>query len=237
MTVNWRNVDTVLLDMDGTLLDLHFDNFFWGELIPAEYARAHGLDDAAGRAWFQELCRQRSGTLAWYCLDHWTQALGIDLVTLKRRHLHRVAWLPGACHFLDRLAAHGMPRVLATNAHGTTLALKLAQTGLADRVDAVHSSHDYGAAKEQAAFWEAFRDALAFDPVRTVLIDDNLHVLRAARAFGIAQTVLITRPDSTRDPVPAPLTAAAGSVVASPAADGVVCVPGVGELAAGLEAR
>ncbi|HBT55971.1 MAG TPA: haloacid dehalogenase, partial [Pseudomonas sp.] len=33
--LNWNAIDTVLLDMDGTLLDLHFDNHFWLEHMPA----------------------------------------------------------------------------------------------------------------------------------------------------------------------------------------------------------
>ena len=32
--LDWTSIDTVLLDMDGTLLDLRFDNWFWQEHVP-----------------------------------------------------------------------------------------------------------------------------------------------------------------------------------------------------------
>ena len=32
--IDWTRIDTILLDMDGTLLDLGFDNFFWREHVP-----------------------------------------------------------------------------------------------------------------------------------------------------------------------------------------------------------
>jgi putative hydrolase of the HAD superfamily len=38
--VPWQNIDTVLLDMDGTLLDLNYDNQIFGHLLPAAYAKA-----------------------------------------------------------------------------------------------------------------------------------------------------------------------------------------------------
>ncbi|MEC8348362.1 MAG: haloacid dehalogenase, partial [Pseudomonadota bacterium] len=31
MALDWQNIDTVLLDVDGTLLDLHYDNFVWDQ--------------------------------------------------------------------------------------------------------------------------------------------------------------------------------------------------------------
>ena len=37
----WQHIDTVLFDLDGTLLDLAFDNHLWREIVPAEIGRAH----------------------------------------------------------------------------------------------------------------------------------------------------------------------------------------------------
>src|SRR3546814_2406990 len=48
--VNWQTADWVLLDMDGTVLDLAFDNYFWRELVPQRYALKHGLSLDAARA-------------------------------------------------------------------------------------------------------------------------------------------------------------------------------------------
>ena len=39
----WMRVETVLLDLDGTLLDLAFDNYFWRERVPAAYAAARAI--------------------------------------------------------------------------------------------------------------------------------------------------------------------------------------------------
>ncbi|MEO1576619.1 MAG: HAD family hydrolase, partial [Pseudomonadota bacterium] len=32
--VAWSDIDNVLLDMDGTLLDLNFDTVFWLQVVP-----------------------------------------------------------------------------------------------------------------------------------------------------------------------------------------------------------
>ncbi len=198
--VAWDRVSTVLLDMDGTLLDLAFDNYFWRELIPSEFARRHAMAPTEAQAHVFALYQGRAGTLDWYCLDHWQQALGLDIVALKREHLGGVRLLPGVPAFLEALAASGLRRVIATNAHGTTLALKLEQTGLDRLVDEVHSSHDYGSAKEEQEFWRAFQSKLGFEPADTLLIDDNLAVLDAADEFGIGHRLAISQPDSTRAP-------------------------------------
>jgi putative hydrolase of the HAD superfamily len=41
--IDWQNIQTVFLDMDGTLLDLHFDNHFWLEHMPKRYAEKHDI--------------------------------------------------------------------------------------------------------------------------------------------------------------------------------------------------
>ncbi|MET0499337.1 MAG: GMP/IMP nucleotidase [Steroidobacteraceae bacterium] len=198
--VRWDEVRTVLLDMDGTLLDLRFDNYFWLELIPQRFAARHGLADEAARkqlfAWFAA----KQGSLDWYCMDYWTRELQLDIAGLKREVGAQVSFIPGAQRFLERLRESGLRVVLVTNAHADSLAVKHEQTGLIGLVDAVVTSHRYGMPKEHAAFWPRLEAEMGFDPRRALFVDDSLAVLRAARAHGIGQVVAVTRPDSTQPP-------------------------------------
>ena len=195
---DWSGVDTVLLDMDGTLLDLRFDNLFWREVVPARYGELHGLEPA--EAWRQLAPRfaAREGTLEWYCLDHWSRELGIDIALLKEEVEDHIDFLPDVPEFLGAVRAAGKRLVLVTNAHRGSLALKLRRTRLDDYLDAIHSSHDLGLPKEAAGFWDRLRAREPFDPARAVLVDDSLPVLRAAHDYGIGRVVAIRRPDTTR---------------------------------------
>jgi putative hydrolase of the HAD superfamily len=195
----WGQIDTLLLDMDGTLLDLAFDNFFWNQLVPAEYAKVTGLSMAEAEAAIRARYAAVIGTLPWYCIDHWRAELGLDLEGLKQAHRHRICYLPGAEDFLRQAQSRGKRLVLVTNAHRVTLAIKCEQTGVDGYMHAVVSSHDYGAEKESSEFWRRLAREQAFDRERTLLIEDSLAVLGAARTFGIRHTIAIARPDSTQD--------------------------------------
>lgn len=195
----WSDIDTLLLDMDGTLLDLAFDNFFWLELVPAEYAGRRGLSIEQARVEVMSRYEPVVGTLPWYCLDHWTREFEIDLAALKHEHRHRICWLPGAEIFLAGARRLGKRLVLVTNAHRMTLGIKSSQTGVEAWMDSVVSSHDYGVEKEQPAFWQQLQGEQGIDPARSVLLEDSLAVLATAQQFGIAHTIAIRRPDSTRE--------------------------------------
>jgi 5'-nucleotidase len=194
--VDWDVIDTVLVDMDGTLLDLAFDNFFWLEVVPQSYASLHGLplDDARER--LAPRFAAVAGTLPWYCLDHWSRDLAIDIKALKRAHRHRIRFLPGAPEFLAAVRRRGKRLHIVTNAHRDTFAVKAEQTGIDALVDGVVCSHDLAAPKESVAFWQELERREPFDRTRTLLIEDSLAVLAAARAYGLAHTVAIRRPDS-----------------------------------------
>jgi len=195
------HIDTLLLDLDGTLLDLAFDTHFWLEVVPAYYGAMRGMSaEHALREEIQPRMRDAEGTLNWYCLDHWSRMLELNLSAIKTQHDERIAWLPGAQDFLRRQRDAGRRLVLATNSHPETLRIKDEKVGIRPFLDAMYSSHVFAAPKEHAEFWLRLRRAEPFDPARTAFIDDNPKVLQAARAAGIGCVIAVTHPDSSRPP-------------------------------------
>jgi len=195
------HIRTLLLDLDGTLLDLAFDTHFWLEVVPEYYGRRRGMP--AERALREEIhprLRDAEGTLNWYCLDYWSRMLELDLSAIKSQHDERIAWLPGAREFLARHRAVGRRLVLATNSHPETLRIKDVKVDIRPHLDAMYSSHQFGAPKEHAEFWLRLAAVEPFDPAQTAFIDDNPKVLQAARNAGIACVVAVTNPDSSRPP-------------------------------------
>jgi HAD superfamily hydrolase (TIGR01509 family) len=194
--VDWSVIDTVLLDMDGTLLDLRFDNWFWQELIPRRYAAANGLELEETQGLLAPKFIEAKGTLQWYCIEHWTRELKLDIGSIKREALARVSFLPGAEEFLLKLNGSGKRCVLVTNAHPETLAIKNEGVALTRYFDRCYSTHRFAAPKEDPAFWPRLAAEERFQPQRTLFVDDSLAVLNAARDFGIGCLRAVRRPDS-----------------------------------------
>lgn len=193
---DWDRIDTVLLDMDGTVLDLDFDMRFWRDTVPRRYASRRRMPLAEARGLLYPLFKSAYGTLDWYCIEFWSRKLELDIPSLKRAARHEITWLPQAREFVSRLRASGRRVVLVTNAHPGTVAIKDAHLGLRRHFDAVHSSHEFGEAKESPAFWPRLAASEPFDARRTLFVDDSLPVLRAARCHGIEWVYGIRRPDS-----------------------------------------
>ena len=192
----WPAIDTVLLDMDGTLLDLHFDNHFWLEHLPQRYAELHGISRQQADAELLPLFHQHAGQLNWYCTDFWSRELNLSVRELKREVAHLIALRPDADTFLAAIRAAGKRVALITNAHRDSLSLKLERIELAPYFDRLISSHDYGFPKEDQQFWSALQADFAFEPARALFIDDSLPILRSARTFGIAHLLAVRQPDS-----------------------------------------
>jgi 5'-nucleotidase len=197
--LDWAAIDTVLLDMDGTLLDLHFDNHFWQAHVPLRYAEARTLPAEVAREELMARYHARAGTLEWYSVDFWETELELDIMALKQEVAHLIAVHPSVVEFLAAVRASGRRIALATNAHHKSVTLKMARTGLRPHFDAIVTSHELGVAKEDVGFWRRLQEIEPFDPARTLLVDDSLPVLDSARAFGIAHLRAVRRPD-TRQP-------------------------------------
>jgi 5'-nucleotidase len=197
---DWTRIDVVCLDMDGTVLDLRFDNLFWLEVLPRRWGEVRGLDFAAARAELVRRFDAKRGTLDWYCIDHWSEELGHDLPALKRELRQEIRWLAGAEEFVERVRATGRRVLLTTNAHPISLGVKDEQAGLGRHFDALVSSHEFGVPKESPAFWARLSERHGVDVRRTLFVDDSAAVLHAALAAGVAWLYQVLQPDSTRPP-------------------------------------
>jgi putative hydrolase of the HAD superfamily len=194
--LDWNAIQTVFLDMDGTLLDLHFDNHFWLEHVPLRYAEKHGLSHAAAQDALAPRYHKVVGTMEWYCVDYWTRELGLDIARLKEEVEHLIAVHPHVTDFLAALRGSRRRAVLVTNAHHKSLALKMRKTRLDGYFDAVICAHDIGVPKEHPEFWDRLQSVEHFDPRATLLVDDSLPVLRSARDYGIGHLLAVHRPDT-----------------------------------------
>lgn len=193
---DWSKIDTVLLDMDGTLLDLKFDNQFWLHLLPIEIAHQQNISYQQAKQELLLECSKVKGSLDWYCIDYWTKKTNIDILQLKMNNTENIALRDDVPAFLEALQQQGIQRVLLTNAHPDSLNLKNKHTGLEQYLDHLYSTHDFGYCKESPKLWQALSKAHSFDPERTLFIDDNEDLLLIARQFGIRYVLGITNPDS-----------------------------------------
>ena len=198
----WDEIDTVLLDMDGTLLDLHFDTHFWLEHVPARYAEANSLPIEKARKQLMKRYRSAEGTLEWYCVDFWSDQLNLNIETLKQEVDHLISLRPDVISFLQALANAGKHRILVTNAHGKSLSLKMKKTPIGDHLDEIITAHDIGLPKESSDFWDKLQQKHYFLPDRTLLIDDSINVLSSAEKYGIKHLRAILQPNSKLDPDP-----------------------------------
>jgi putative hydrolase of the HAD superfamily len=194
--LDWNRINTVFLDMDGTLLDLHFDTHFWLEHVPQRYAEKHGLSHQAAKDALMPRYQKMMGTMEWYCVDYWTRELELDIARLKEEVEHLIAVHPHVQEFLAAVRASGRRTVLVTNAHHKSLQLKMRKTRLDGHLDAVICAHDIGVPKEHPEFWGKLQALERFDPAATLLVDDSLPVLRSAQDYGIAHLLAVYRPDS-----------------------------------------
>ena len=204
MNLNWNDIDTVLLDMDGTLLDRHFDDHFWLEHVPHIYARKHALSVQEAKDILIPLFRSQEKTLNWTDLDYWSERLGLDIPLLKREVDHLIAVHPGVVEFLLFLKQHEKRICLVTNAHSKTLELKMRKTRVGQYFTDIISAHELGLPKEEPAFWGKLRERIPYDPARTLLGEDSETNLSTAAGYNIGYLIYVSRFSSTVTPVPSP---------------------------------
>jgi 5'-nucleotidase len=200
MKIDWTDIDTVLLDMDGTLLDRHFDDYFWLEHVPKRYAEKNSVTADAAREKLHRMFRSQENTLNWTDLDYWSDQLGLDIPVLKEEVDHLIAVHPFVMEFLLFLRQHRKQTYLVTNAHGKTLDLKMRRTRIGQYFDGIVSAHDLGLPKEDPAFWGKLQEKFSYTAQRTMLGEDSETNLETARLYGIKYLIHVGRFSSQSPP-------------------------------------
>jgi FMN phosphatase YigB (HAD superfamily) len=196
MMLKWQEIETVLLDMDGTLLDKHFDDYFWEHFVPEIYAAKNNLDERRARKKLLEVYRAKEGTLDWTDLDYWSDQLGLDIPALKIKIEHLIQVHPYVIDFLEYLKTNQKSIFLVTNAHSKTLDIKMSRTALSGYFDGIVCAAEIGMPKENPAFWEGLRSKISYNKETTMLAEDTEKILRSARIYGIKHLIYVARPSS-----------------------------------------
>jgi len=197
--LDWSKISTVLLDMDGTILDLHFDNHFWLHHLPLRYSEKENISIEQAKENLVKHYEKVSGTIKWYCLDYWAEQTLLPIVELKKEVQHLIQLRSDAHDFLIALKNSGREIILVTNAHPQSLSLKIEKTKLDQYFDTLYSTHELGITKESQLLWQRLQAKQGFELSKTLFVDDSIDILDSARDFGIQHLLAVANPDSQQE--------------------------------------
>ncbi len=173
-----------IFDVDGTLLD---SMSIW-DTIGSDYLRSIGYEP---RENLNEVFKNMSLLQA---AEYYRQAYGVTRSTgeimdgvnamLERFYRHEAPLKPGAAELLERLRQAGVRLCIATATDRYLVEAALERCGALSYFGKIFTCNEVGRGKDEPMIFEAALDFLGTQKAETVVFDDALYAVRAAKRAG-----------------------------------------------------
>ena len=177
-------VDAVIFDLDGTLLD----SLSAWEHSGSNFVRTQGfeppptLDDELVKMSLMDganLIKTR------YQLPQSPEEiLALTLLPIERHYYEDILPMPGVPETLARLKAQGVKMVIATASDRKLAEVALHRLGLRDYFEFIITCDEVGVGKSSPKVYEEALQRLGTEKSRTLVAEDALHALQTAHAAG-----------------------------------------------------
>ena len=188
----FKDIECLLIDMDGVILDNAYDNDFWQNQIPEVIADSKGIgfDDAKRLA--IQIFNYKKNTKDWYDVDYWSNMLDIDIEAQKRseKSFSRISLYDGVINTLSILK-NKTKMILITNAHRKTLNIKLEKYNLTPYFDEMVCAHELNYVKEDIQLWYMLRSKYRLDYEKTLLVEDTINNINVGLSAGISGAIYV----------------------------------------------
>jgi putative hydrolase of the HAD superfamily len=188
----FKDIECLLIDMDGVILDNAYDNDFWQNQIPEVIADSKGIafDDAKRLA--IQIFNYKKNTKDWYDVDYWSNMLNIDIEAQKRseKSFSRISLYDGVIDTLSVLK-NKTKTILITNAHRKTLNIKLEKYNLTPYFDEMVCAHELHYVKEDIQLWYMLRSKYRLDYEKTLLVEDTINNINVGLSAGISGAIYV----------------------------------------------
>ena len=188
----FKDIECLLIDMDGVILDNAYDNDFWQNQIPEVIADSKSIafDDAKRLA--IQIFNYKKNTKDWYDVDYWSNMLNIDIEAQKRseKSFSRISLYDGVIDTLSVLK-NKTKMILITNAHRKTLNIKLEKYNLTPYFDEMVCAHELNYVKEDIELWYMLRSKYRLDYEKTLLVEDTINNINVGLSAGISGAIYV----------------------------------------------
>jgi len=188
----FKDIECLLIDMDGVILDNAYDNDFWQNQIPEVIADSKGIAFDAAKRLAIQIFNYKKNTKDWYDVDYWSNMLDIDIEAQKRseKSFSRISLYDGVIDTLNVLK-NKTKMILITNAHRKTLNIKLEKYNLTPYFDEMVCAHELHYVKEDIQLWYMLRSKYRLDYEKTLLVEDTINNINVGLSAGISGAIYV----------------------------------------------